>query len=192
MWNLEAHKKEYDVLEHLPDHQEGHRSIGKTYHIQVSAKHLIFASTTFRKILTGGWKESFNYLEKGVVEITVDGWDIEALLIFLRVIHCQHRNVPRYLDLEMLAKIAVLEDYYGCEEALSIWTDIWINNHPKNIPTTYSKKSILWLWISWFFKLPDHFREATSIIMSQSSHVFNSQGLPIPERILSRDAIYVL
>jgi hypothetical protein len=35
------------------------------FRIQVSAKHLIFASSIFKKILTGGWKESVAYLEKG-------------------------------------------------------------------------------------------------------------------------------
>lgn len=42
--------------------------------IQVSAKHLILASSVYQKILTGGWKESITYLQKGSVEITADSW----------------------------------------------------------------------------------------------------------------------
>lgn len=81
------------------------------FRIQVSAKHLALASSVFKKILTGGWKESITYLQKGSVEITAGSWDIEALLIILRIIHCQSYGVPRKLTLEMLAKVAVLADY---------------------------------------------------------------------------------
>ena len=45
-----------------------------TSRIQVSAKHLILASCVFKKLLTGGWKESVTYLQKGSVEITAESW----------------------------------------------------------------------------------------------------------------------
>ena len=43
--------------------------------IQVSAKHLIFASSVFKKMLSGTWKESTAFLQKGSVEITAESWD---------------------------------------------------------------------------------------------------------------------
>lgn len=69
------------------------------FRIQVSAKHLILASPVFKKILAGGWKESITYLQKGSVEVTAESWDIEALLILLRLILCQHYRIPRKLTL---------------------------------------------------------------------------------------------
>jgi hypothetical protein len=87
----------------------------------------MLASSVFKNILTGGWKESVTHLQKGSVEITTEGWDIEALLILLRAIHSQNYHIPRKLTLEMLAKVAVLVDYYECKEAMSVWTTIWID-----------------------------------------------------------------
>lgn len=54
----------------------------------------------------------------------------------------------------MLAKVAVLADYYECKEAVNILADTWIKALEDNVPTTYSRDLFLWLWISWFFQLP--------------------------------------
>jgi hypothetical protein len=157
------------------------------FRIQVSAKHLMLASSVFKKILTGGWKESVAYLQKGSVEITTQGWDIEALLILLRVIHGQHYHIPRKLTLEMLAKVAVLVDYYECKEATSVWTTIWIDSLEEKIPSTYSRDLFLWLWISWFLQLPTQFKKLTSTVMSQSNGwINNGLGLPIPDKVMGK------
>jgi hypothetical protein len=54
------------------------------------------------------------------VEITIDSWDIEALLILLHIIYGRYYQTPRKITLEMLMKVAVLADYYDCREALNI------------------------------------------------------------------------
>ncbi|OJI99232.1 hypothetical protein ASPVEDRAFT_50748 [Aspergillus versicolor CBS 583.65] len=154
------------------------------FRIQVSAKHLILASSVFKKILTGGWKESVTFLKERSVEITAEGWDIEALLILLRAIHGQQYHIPRKLTLEMLAKIAVLVDYYDCKEAVYIWTTIWIKSLEEKIPVTYCRDLFLWLWVSWAFQLPTQFKETTSTIMSSSDGGINSFGLPIPAEVI--------
>ncbi|PYH75518.1 hypothetical protein BO82DRAFT_359969 [Aspergillus uvarum CBS 121591] len=154
------------------------------FRIQVSAKHLILASSVFRRLLTGGWKESINYLQKGSVEITADSWDVDALLIMLRIIHCQSRQIPRKLTLEMLAKVAVLTDYYNCREAVVFFADTWIDALDDFIPATYSRNSILWLWVAWYFNLPAKFKEASSSAMSSSNGWIDNIGLPIPDKII--------
>ncbi|EAW18105.1 uncharacterized protein NFIA_080490 [Aspergillus fischeri NRRL 181] len=156
------------------------------FRIQVSAKHLILASSFFKKLLKGAWQESLTYLQKGSVEITADTWDLEALLI-LRVIHGQYYHVPRKITLETLAKVAVLANYYDCREALDILANIWINALEETIPKSYSQDLILWLWISWFFQLPAQFREATSTAMSCSNNRIDNLALPIPDNIISKD-----
>jgi hypothetical protein len=55
--------------------------------IQVSAKHLMLASPVFKKALTGKWKEGSTFVGTGSVEITTEGWDVEAFLILLRILH---------------------------------------------------------------------------------------------------------
>ncbi|PKY04456.1 hypothetical protein P168DRAFT_297303 [Aspergillus campestris IBT 28561] len=152
--------------------------------IQVSAKHLILASPVFKKILTGGWKESVTYLQKGSVEITAESWDIEALLILLRIIHCQYHHIPPKLTLEALAKVAVLAEYYDCRETVRFLGQIWIKALEEVIPSTYCRDLILWLWVSWFFQLPSQFKQATSTVMSRCNKWVDNLGLPIPNNVI--------
>ncbi|KAK2752502.1 hypothetical protein FQN54_008095 [Arachnomyces sp. PD_36] len=157
--------------------------IETSFRVQVSAKHLTLASPVFKKMLSGSWKESVTFFQKGSVEVTAETWDIKALLIFLRVVHAQHRHIPRKLTLEMLAEIARLSDYYDCKEAMGIFSEIWIEALEEEVPTAYSRDLILWLWISWVFQLPSHFQKATSIVMSWSNGPINL-GVPIPDTVL--------
>jgi hypothetical protein len=156
------------------------------FRVQVSAKHLVLASPVFKETLKGGWKESLTYLQKGSAEITVDSWDIEALLILLHIIHGQYYQTPRKITLETLAKVAVLADYYDCREALDILATTWINALEETIPKSYSRNLVLWLWVSWFFQLPAQFREATSTAMSRSNNWIDNLGLPIPDIAISK------
>lgn len=164
-------------------------STEKIFRIQASAKHLELVSPVFKKLLTGGWKETAELQDKGRVEITIEDWDIEALLILLRIIHCRHDNIPRTVSLEVLAKIALLVDYYQCRESVKFFTDIWISDltEKETVPMQYSRKVILWLWVSGFFFIQKEFEYATSTVMTSSSGLINSLGLPIHTATLSKD-----
>lgn len=157
----------------------------REFRIQVSAKHMMFASSIFKKILTGGWKESETYLKKGSVEVTADGWDLEALLIMIRAIHCQFSLIPKKVTLEMLAKIAAIADYYDCKDVLYTMTDIWFSSLDAKV-TAPSRDLVLWLWISWFFKSPTQFAEATSTFMTWSDGFVDIMGLPIPDQVIGK------
>lgn len=76
------------------------------------------------------------------------GWDIEAFLVVLHTIHVKHKDIPRTLTLEMLAKVTVIADYYECKESLYFMTDIWLYRMDEEIPRIYSRDLILWLWVS--------------------------------------------
>ncbi|KAJ5667185.1 hypothetical protein N7507_003049 [Penicillium longicatenatum] len=182
-------EEEFPTVEPPPGEAEaeGHSAelpVEPCFRIQVSAKHLIFASPFFKKILTGGWKESITFFQKGSVEITAETWDIEALVIVLRAIHGQHHLIPQKLTLEMLAKVAVIADYYECKNALYLLTDMWIMNMEETLSTAGSRDLILWLWIAWFFQLPTQFESSTSIAMSQSADCIDTLGLPIPDSVI--------
>lgn len=161
----------------------------REFRIQVSAKHMMFASSFFKKTLTGGWKESETYLQKGSVEVTADGWDPEALLIIIRAIHCQYSLIPKKVTLEMLAKIAAIADYYDCKDVLHIITDIWFSSLDEKV-TASSRDRVLWLWVSWVFKHPTQFTEATSTAMSWSEGFIDARGLPIPNQAIGKRRYY--
>jgi hypothetical protein len=154
--------------------------------IQVSAKHLMLASPVFKRALTGKWKEGSTFVGTGSVEITTEGWDVEAFLILLRILHCQHHKLPKRVGLELAAKIAVLADYYECNDLVGFIRDAWINCLREELPDMYSRNLILWLWISWYFNMPMKFKKATSIVMSQSKDEIDALELPIPARIICK------
>jgi hypothetical protein len=156
------------------------------FRIQVSAKHLTLASPYFKSLLTSRWKESIAYFEKAHTEVSMEDCSIEALLILLRVIHCQYYQVPKTLSFEMLAEVASLTDYYKCREAVDVLAERWIIALEENIPTSYSRDVILWMWISWFFNLPVQFKQATSTAMTCSNGLIVDLGLPIPQHILGK------
>ncbi|KAJ5219711.1 hypothetical protein N7468_008915 [Penicillium chermesinum] len=150
----------------------------------VSGKHMIFASRFFKKALTGVWKEGVAFLQKDSVEIMAEGWDPEALLIVIRAIHCQFTQIPRKVTLEMLAKIAVIADYYDCRDVLYLMKDIWIGSLNEKLTTPYPRELILWVWVSWFFQLPAHFTESTLAAILRTIGPINGRGLPIPDRVI--------
>lgn len=157
-------------------------------YIKVSAKHLTFASPVFKAMLTGPLKEgvAFSKLQEGSVEITAESWDIDAFLIVLRIIHCQVKPMPHNPNLEMLAKVAVIADYYQCQEAVRHFADKWVTGLEGTIPKEYSRDLILRLWIAWFFRLSSQFKTVTSIAMSHSGGIISNLGLPIPDRVIGK------
>ncbi|KAJ5472027.1 hypothetical protein N7539_008596 [Penicillium diatomitis] len=69
-------------------------------------------------------ESSVAYFQKGSVEITAEGWDVEALMIVFQAIHGQYSHMPRKLTMEMLAKTAAIEDYCECREALDFLAEL--------------------------------------------------------------------
>ncbi|KAJ5936828.1 hypothetical protein N7466_003278 [Penicillium verhagenii] len=161
------------------------------FRIQASAEHLISASPFFKNMLSGGWEESTHYLQKGSVEIVAEGWDMEALLILLHVVHGHFDQVPQELTLEMLAKIAVIADYYMCKECLGAEKTRWMDDLKTRIVRQSRRDLALWIWIAWFFKSPELFKRFTSHAMSMYKDTFTSLGLPIPDRVIGNKSSFL-
>jgi hypothetical protein len=92
--------------------------------VRCSSKHLALASTYFRRIFEGPWKENTNDSTGSPRTVQALNWDKQALLVILNIIHGRTRAVPRHINLEMLAKIAVMVDYYGCLEAVEHFVEV--------------------------------------------------------------------
>ncbi|KAE8406277.1 hypothetical protein BDV37DRAFT_292478 [Aspergillus pseudonomiae] len=156
------------------------------FRILVSSSHLTSVSPVFKSALDGTWKEGHALRTAGSVNITVDGWDLEALLILLRICHCKNDQIPRTLSVVLLAKVTLLVDYYQCFNVLRFFADTWISSLEQSFPTQYSREILLWLWISWAWKMPALFEKATEIVISQATDSIASLGLPIPQRIIGK------
>lgn len=142
----------------------------------------MLASPVYKRMLIGG-KESQTYQETGAVEVTADGWDLEAFLILLYLIHGYHYEVQRKVSLEMLAKVAVIADFYGCEEVLHTVAEIRITVLEEGISAKDGRDLLLWVWTFWFFQLPGHFELSTSRVMMTIEDWITAWGLPVPKEV---------
>jgi hypothetical protein len=157
-------------------------------HYHCSGAHLILATKTFEKALTGNWAESVRHSD-GRYYIIVEDWDEIALLTRLNVIHLRNDKVPRDLDLEELAKIASLVDYYQCYEATAFCTEKWTRGLVASyqIPNSYGRNLMLWLFIAWVFKLSPVFEESTVVAIDTGTDgSLRTLGLPIPQSVSGR------
>ncbi|ELQ37649.1 hypothetical protein OOU_Y34scaffold00588g7 [Pyricularia oryzae Y34] len=108
----------------------------------------------------------------------------EALAILMRILHGKNQHVPKAVNLELLAKIAVLVDYYNCPDAAGLAAEIWI---PKlTPPTQVSKDLVFWLLVSWVFGRDEIFRAMIRIAIRESQGPLQTYNLPIPENITDR------
>lgn len=151
----------------------------------VSGKHLALASSYFQKMLAGPYIEG-RAGHSGLYQVKASDWDPEAFNIILTIIHGFHRHVPKSLSLEMLAKLAMIVDYYNCHESIELHADIWLANLESQLPTVYGRDCILGMVISWVFMQPDMFRKMAQLALRHSGTLIEADDLPIPDNLLGK------
>ncbi len=156
--------------------------------LRVSSRHLSLASPYFKVALNGPWREAASTSTDGSHSIYADDWDSEAFLILMHIIHGRNRQVPRRVSLELLAKISVLIDYYECHEAVELFSELWLRELKSQLPAQPGRELTLWLCVSWILGAADIFASTTSIALRQSQGPLATLGLPIPERIVGKQA----
>ncbi|KAF4962827.1 hypothetical protein FSARC_9110 [Fusarium sarcochroum] len=156
----------------------------KCYRMLVSSSHLSQVSPVFHQMLKGPFSESITDKD-GFYRITASGWDPHALTVVFDIIHGHNRSVPRQLPLEMLAKVAVIVDYYDCLEAVETFAEIWVNAMAKSQSDVYGKDSMLWLLVSWVFRHRAIFEKMARLAIMHSKRLIMVDDLPIPLSILN-------
>jgi hypothetical protein len=96
--------------------------------------------------------------------------------------------VPRLIDLELLAKVAVLVDYYKCYEAVELFVELWLRELKGELPLPKQvcRELILWLCVSWVFGDADVFTSVTSIAVRYCQGPLETLGLPIPKSVVGK------
>ncbi|ORY59945.1 uncharacterized protein BCR38DRAFT_328295, partial [Pseudomassariella vexata] len=151
--------------------------------MRLSSRHLMLASPYFDSMLKGPWQEGTK--EPGSdYSVYAEDWDSDALLILMYILHGRNRNVPRSVRLEMLAKFAVLVDYYKCHEAVELVAEMWISRLEHDLPKEYCRELVLWLFVSWVFSRADLFKVITGTILMESKGALQTLRLPIPEKLV--------
>jgi hypothetical protein len=145
----------------------------------------MLASTYFERMVDGTWKESSADPDSRYY-VEAEDWDAEALTTLMNIIHGRFRGVPRSVSLEMLAKVAVLVDYYDCHKVVEPSSKEWIDNLRHHVPKEYNRALILWLLVSWVFSQPDIFEATTRIALLESQGPLRTLNLLIPESVVGK------
>lgn len=154
----------------------------------LSSRHLSLASPVLKTMLSGGWMEGVKVDSKSPYELTAESWSTEAFAMVMNIIHGRWSLVPRTVSLEILAKIAVIVDYYDIREPLQLISSLWMKEFvASSVPTSLCRELVLWTLISWVFKDKALFRQATKIAILQSTHELNiPSDIPIPSSIIGK------
>lgn len=148
----------------------------------VSLKHLCLASSRFRKMMTGPWIETKMHPD-GRRYLTMEGFDIEAFTIVLRVIHGRSGKVPRQLDIDTYGKIAVVVDDLDCLEPFHVWSELWAVKLKNPVPYC-ARTMIIWLFVSYVFRQAKKFKKITQTAIFRSDGPIPTLGLPIRDKII--------
>lgn len=149
-------------------------------HFRVSSGQLELTSEYFRGMLDGDFTETQVDPADGLRHIGASGWDPDALLIVLNVLHARGKHIRRALELPMLARVAQVVDYYFLHDTISYASEIWLEKlKAAPMPTRYCMESVLWIWVSWVFKESRVFEKMMLIAVKQSRGPIQTLDLPI-------------
>ncbi|KAG9508096.1 hypothetical protein J7337_001656 [Fusarium musae] len=161
--------------------------------LRVSSAHMTLASPVIKKMLQGPWTknaesvspDSANFSSSSstsVREISTIGWNADALVAVLNVIHGHHSDVPQEINLSFFADFAVIVDYYQCDRAVLCFPLLWHNSLYK-VPQGFGRKPILWLYISWVFSWHESFADMAMLIWKHGEGLdfVKTYDLPIAE-----------
>lgn len=167
------------------DVSEGKSKILAKY--RVSSKHLALTCPYFQSMFDKRWSEGETLQSHGQVEVQTYDFDVEALLLLMKVLHCQTKDVPERVTTETITNIAVLVDFYGCHDAVTLVTNLWFKQFDWTGLNTLNPALIQSLCITWVFKKGSEFAHMTHIAQRKSTTRLQTYGLPIPPRLLGEE-----
>ncbi|KAI3530168.1 hypothetical protein CABS02_14616 [Colletotrichum abscissum] len=144
----------------------------------VSSRHLILSSHYFKAQLCGSWAEASVQSRDGRRHARTRDWDADALLILMQIFHAKTGDTPRLIDLEQLAKIAVLVDYFSCYNTVRFFSTLWIDALKEQLPSQCNRELVLWLFVAVVFRRDDIFQTITKTAVTESKGPLPTLGLP--------------
>lgn len=162
------------------------------YRFLVSSTILRRASCVFDKDLDpdGPWSQ-LQVQADGFRHKYLEGSDPCALNHVLNIIHFQSSKVPRELDVEELAKVAVVVDYFQCHEAVAFISRLWIHDNTKLLERTIGRSLLLWLTVAKVFSRDHILDQIRPIIMRYSVGALGTYDLPIGD-VLGQQCLFWL
>jgi hypothetical protein len=185
-------------------------------HFLVSSKHMTVVSRVFKAMLQNNFKEGIELKATGHCIIHLPDDNPTAFEILLNLIHLNNDVVPRKLELQMLANIAVLVDKYELQKSTHLIRDPWDKDYIvwgkrliggsnlKFMAEHYPRWLFVRIGICWVLEMADQFTELTEAAIQHTlvnEHLVGDEdeeirhekdvpyGIPlppIPDKVLSK------
>ena len=84
----------------------------------------------------------------------------------------------------MLAQIALFTDKFQLVEPVWVYADRWASKLQSQIPATYNRDLVLWIYISYIFRQAEPFKVATRVAAIESAAPITNLRLPLHEQII--------
>ena len=156
--------------------------------IKVSSKHLALASPIFKNKLQVGSSRATKQSDGRIHLQLVEGFDPAAVTIVMNAVHGRGSKIPKSVDIETLAQIALFVDRFQLFDAVEVYADRWIWKLEDATPHTYGEDLVRWVYISHIFRHATVFKTVTEITAIHSPGPIDTFGLPIREKIISKTA----
>lgn len=163
----------------------GEEDGAEEFKARCSSEILQLVSPMLRKTIGGCWKES-EPDEEGIRHVTLVGFDSLALEYVLNILHHQTNLIPQYLDVEMLAKMAVIVEYLGCDQAFKFAGTAWQAKYPGLPEAGIDRSVVLWLFVSRVFAMSAIFDAVATRLIEDGLGQLNELGLPFAESAVSK------
>lgn len=154
--------------------------------IKVSSKHLALASRVFRNKLQFGSTKPARQADGRLHLCLAEGFSAKAVSIVANVLHGRGSKVPKAVDLDTLAQIALFVDRFQLLDAVEVYADRWISRLELDAPGTVASAPVPWIYVSYVFRRADLFKEATKHAAAQASGQIETGGLPIKAKIIRK------
>jgi hypothetical protein len=148
---------------------------------KVSSNLLTQSSDYFKARLGQNWPEGQELSQKGNVEIRIDGFEPEGVRIVLNILHWRNDQIPLHVDLALLTKVALVTDYFQCNQALCFMGKKWFFDccrWCRNI-----ERSPEYVFVCHVFGIKDNLEDSISRFWKEANAPFNPGNLPIPSSI---------
>ncbi|KAK4143987.1 uncharacterized protein C8A04DRAFT_28331 [Dichotomopilus funicola] len=152
--------------------------------IKVSSKHLALASRVFRNKLQFGSTKPARQADGRVHLRLAEGFSAKAVSIVANALHGRGSKVPKAVDLDTLAQIALFVDRFQLLDAVEVYADRWISRLELDAPGTVASAPVPWIYVGYVFRRADLFKEATKHAAAQASGPIETGGLPIKAKII--------
>lgn len=163
-----------------PSDEKGH---SVEIRCRVSSAHLILSSPVFKAMLDGHFSEGIRNKDN-LFGVKAFEWNAEALVTLLDIIHGHHRSIPKTVDLDILIEIAMLCDYYQCQEIVETFAERWITAFGEDKPPE-EEATMNWMFIAWVFQQGKLFTNMVAETLKNSKIPVHTD-LPLPSTIIGK------